>query len=254
MKYLSKFAMTLVLLVVALAMSVFALPMQAQDKVDEFGIFDHVSQGVTLGTTGVGVDLAAPVTDYLQVRAGYNFFSGFKYEEDVDYRAKGKPTRGKTEVEGTNYMGTGHLLIDVYPFPDYTFHITGGCYLGTDEVVKIENTTPVKAFDRGEGIVIGNHIVGFDDDGYAHGAIKVKKFRPYVGIGFGRSVPRSRFGVSGDFGVQFWGKPKVYEKQTGMDLEVTKEDLGDETNKYYDVVSKFSVWPVLTFRMTYRLF
>ena len=238
----------------AFVMALFAQPVQAQDRVDEFGIFDHMSVGLTLGTTGVGLDLAAPVTDYLQVRAGYNFFSGFKYSEDVDYRAKGKPKRGKTKAEGTNYMGTGHLLLDVYPFPAYTFHVTTGFYLGTDEVVKLENTSPVKDFEPGEGIVIGDHIVGFDADGYAHGVIKVNKFRPYVGIGFGRSVPRKRFGVSGDFGVQFWGKPKVYEKQTGMDLEVKKEDLGDESNKYYDVISKFPVWPVLNFRLTYRIF
>ena len=238
----------------ALAMTLFAQPVQAQDRVDEFGIFDHVSLGVTLGTTGVGLDLAAPVTDYLQVRAGYNFFSGFKYKENVDYRAKGKPTRGKTEVEGKNYMGTGHLLLDVYPFPDYTFRLTTGCYLGTDEVVKLENLIPVKDFDEGEGIVVGDHIVGFDKDGYAHGAIKVKKFRPYVGIGFGRSVPRKRFGVSGDFGVQFWGTPRVYEKQTGMDLEVRKEDLGSDSDKYYNVISKIKVWPVLALRLTYRIF
>ncbi len=84
---------------VLIAMALFAQPMQAQDRVDEFGIFDHLSIGLNLGTNGVGLDLAAPVTEYLQVRAGYNFFSGFKYKEDVDYRAKGKPTRGKTEVE-----------------------------------------------------------------------------------------------------------------------------------------------------------
>ena len=118
----------------------------------------------------------------------------------------------------------------------------------------LENLIPVKDFEPGEGIVIGDYIVGFDQNGYAHGAIKVNSFRPYVGIGFGRSVPRKRFGVSGDLGVQFWGKPKVYEKQTGMDLEVTKDDLGSESNKYYDVISKFPVWPVLTIRFTYRLF
>ena len=251
MKRLEKLSMAIV---AAFAMALFAQPVQAQDRVDEFGIFDHVSLGVNLGTNGLGLDLAAPVTDYLQVRAGYNFFSGFKYKEDVDYRAKGKPTRGKTEVEGKNYMGTAHLLFDVYPFPQYTFHATAGFYLGTDEIAKIENLIPVKDFDPGEGIVIGDHIVGFDANGYAHGSIKVKKFRPYVGIGFGHQVPRNRWGVSGDFGVQFWGKPKVYEKQTGMDLEVKKEDLGDDSNKYYDVISKFSVWPVLNLRITYRLF
>jgi hypothetical protein len=151
-------------------------------------------------------------------------------------------------------MSTAHLLLDAYPFPKIPLHATAGFYFGTDEIVKIENTIPVKDFDPGEGIAIGDYIVEFDRDGYGHGAIKVNKFRPYVGIGFGRSVPRKRFGVSGDLGVQFWGKPKVYEKQTGMDLEVTKDDLGSESNKYYDVIAKFPVFPVLTIRLTYRIF
>ena len=241
-------------IVAAFAMSLLAQPVQAQDRVEEFGIFDHMSVGLSFGTTGIGLDLAAPVTDYLQVRAGYNFFPEFKYKEDVDYRAKGKPTRGKTEVEGKNHLATGHLLFDVYPFPKYTFHATAGFYYGTDEVVTIENLIPVKDFDEGEGIVIGDHIVGFDKDGFAHGSIKVKKFRPYIGFGFGHKVPRKRFGVSGDFGVQFWGKPKVYEKQTGLDLEVKKEDLGEDSNKYYDAISKVPVWPVVNLRLTYRIF
>lgn len=60
-------------IIAAFAMTLFAQPVQAQSRVDEFGIFDHMSLGLTLGTTGIGFDLAAPVTDYLQVRAGYNF-------------------------------------------------------------------------------------------------------------------------------------------------------------------------------------
>lgn len=232
----------------------FAVSAQAQDRVDKFGLFDHLSAGLTVGTTGIGIDVAAPLNDYLQLRAGYNYFSGFKYKEDVDYRAKGKKTRGKTEAEGKNYMSTGHLLLDVYPFPSSTFHATAGFYIGGDEVVKLENLIAVKDFEPGEGIVIGDYIVGFDKDGFAHGAIKVNKFRPYLGIGFGHAVSRKRVGVNFDLGVQFWGKPKVYEKQTGMDLEVTKDDLGSGSNKYYDVISKFPVWPVLNFRITYRIF
>lgn len=240
--------------IAALAMTLYPQSVQAQDEVDEFGIFDHISAGLVIGTTGIGIDVAAPISEYVQVRAGYNFFPAFKYKEDVDYRAKGKKERGKTEAEGKSHFSTGHLLFDVYPFPQYSFHATAGFYFGTDEVATIENLIPVKDFEPGEGIVIGDYIVGFDQNGYAHGTIKVNKFRPYVGIGFGRSVPRKRFGVSGDLGVQFWGKPKVYEKQTGMDLEVTKDDLGSDSNKYYDVIAKFPVFPVLTIRLTYRIF
>jgi len=238
--------------IAVVAMTLFSLPTRAQDKVTEFGIFDHLSAGLTLGTTGVGIDVAAPVTEYLQVRAGYNYFSGFKYKDDVNYRAKGKP--GKTEVEGKNYLSTAHLLLDVYPFRTVPFRITTGFYLGTDEIIKAENTIPVTAFDKGEGLLIGDYIVGFDDDGFAKATIKVNKFRPYAGIGFGRSVPRGRFGVSGDLGVQFWGTPKVYEKQTGMDLEATKDDLGSESDKYFDILTKITVWPVLTIRLTGRIF
>ena len=238
----------------ALATFLFAMPVQAQNEVTEFGLFDHRSGGVVLGTTGLGIDLAAPINNFLQVRAGYNFFSGFKYKEDVDYRAKGKKERGKTTAEGKNYMGTAHLLIEAYPFKNSSFHATAGFYYGTDEIVELENTSPVKDFDEGEGIVIGDHIVCFDQNGYGHGTIKVNKFRPYLGIGIGRAVPRKRIGVSGDLGVQFWGKPKVYEKQTGTYQEAVRDDFGSESDKYYDVISKFSVWPVLTIRVTGRIF
>lgn len=239
-------------IMVALFAVVFGLSANAQDKVDEFGIFDHLSAGVTIGTTGIGIDVAAPVTEYLQVRAGYNFFGGFKHKEDVDYRAKGMATK-KTEVEGKLELSTAKLLIDVFPFRNSMFHFTTGFFIGTDEVVKAENTIPVTAFDPGEGLLIGDYIVGFDKDGIAKGSIKVNKFRPYVGVGFGRAVPRGRFGVSGDLGVMFWGKPKLYEKQTGKDMEVTKSDLGSDSDKYFDIMSKITVWPVLTIRLTGRI-
>jgi hypothetical protein len=238
--------------IVAMTMALFSMPAQAQDKVEEFGIFDHMSVGLSLGTTGIGIDVAAPITEYLQVRAGYNFFSGIKYKDDVKYRAKGKP--GETEVEGKSYLSTGQLLLDVYPFQNVPFRFTTGFFIGTDEIIKVENTVPVTAFEKGEGLLIDDYIVGFDDDGIAKGSFKVNKFRPYIGIGFGRSVPRGRIGVSGDLGVQFWGTPKVYEKQTGKDLEVKKSDIGSDSDKYYDIMSKITVWPVLNIRICGRIF
>lgn len=239
--------------VVSIAVALFSLPAQAQDTVEEFGIFDHLSLGVTLGTTGIGFDVAAPVTEYLQLRAGYDILSGLKYKEDIDYRAKGQPTK-KTEVEGKLHLGAAKLLLDVFPFRTVPFRFTTGFYLGTDEIIKAENTIPVTAFDKGEGLLIGDYIVEFDQDGIAKATIKVNKFRPYVGIGFGRSVPRKRIGVSGDLGVMFWGKPKLYEKQTGQDLEITKSDLGSDSDKYFDIMSKITVYPALTIRICGRIF
>jgi len=227
--------------------------LQAQ-KVSEFGIFDHLAIGVEAGTTGIGIDLAAPVTDYLQLRAGYNFFPGINYKTDVDYRAKGSKITKTTEVEAKMNMNSAKLLLDIYPFRKATFHATVGAFLGPDEIIKVQNNIPVTAFSPGEGIVIGDYIVGFDEQGIARASVKVNKFKPYVGIGFGRAVPRSRFGLSADFGLQFWGSPAVYEKQTGTDQKVTSDDVGGEDDGWLDKISDIGVWPVLTIRFTGRLF
>lgn len=227
--------------------------MQAQ-KVDEFGIFDHVALGVELGTAGIGIDVAAPITDYIQVRAGYNFFPSIKHTEDIDYRAKGSKITKTTEAEAELNMNNAKLLFDFYPSKKMTFHVTAGAFLGSDEIVKVHNTIPVTDFLPGEGLVIGDYIVGFDNTGTARAALKVNKFKPYVGIGFGRAVPRNRIGVSADFGVQFWGKPGVYEKQTGSDQKLSSDDVGGEDDGWLDKISDIGVWPVLTIRFTGRIF
>ena len=46
-------------------------------------------------------------------------------------------------------------------------------------------------------------------------------------------------------------------KQCGrpeFDLEVKKEDFGEDGDKYFDAISKVPVWPVLNIRFTYRIF
>ena len=67
---------------------------RAQDVVEEFDVFDHLGVGVSIGTTGFDFELAAPITDFLQVRAGYSFFpkTSYKYKSDIDYTKYGNGT------------------------------------------------------------------------------------------------------------------------------------------------------------------
>jgi hypothetical protein len=228
---------------------------QAQ-KVDEFGIFDHVGVGVGFGTSGIDLEVAAPVTDYMQVRAGYTFFPKLSYDEDVKYRPAGGKSgdRKETNVEGKLNMANAKLLFDFYPFRQSTFHATVGAFMGTDEIIKAANTVPVLDYATGEGIEIGDYIVGFNSEGYAQAAIKVNKFKPYVGIGFGHAVPRKRCGVTFDLGVQFWGTPGVYEKQTGTYQKVSSQDLNGEDDGILETLSRIKVWPVLSIKFNGRIF
>ena len=47
---------------------------EAQSSDSEFGVFDHLGAGVSVGTDGIGIDLATPMTDYAARRAGVAFW------------------------------------------------------------------------------------------------------------------------------------------------------------------------------------
>ena len=223
----------------------------AQKRVRQFGAFDHVSLGLSAGTPGIGFEVATPLSDYLALRAGYQFMPELSYKTDVDYKNHGNTEQ--TEVEGKLKMGTLNMLLDIYPAPSSTFHFTTGFYYGTsDEIVTAENTKPVLGVDG--GLEIGDYIVGFDSEGYAKASIDVARFRPYVGLGFGRAVPRKRFAFNFDLGVQFWGTPKVYENQTGTKQQLTKENTGTDAGEVLKYISKVTVYPVINFRLTGRIF
>jgi hypothetical protein len=239
------------LLFITMITLLFVQGVKAQDKVSEFKIFDHVSAGLSLGTTGIDIDVAAPITEYVQVRAGYSFLPQITVKTDVDYKASGN--YNQTKVEGKLKWGHFKLLFDVFPFRNSTFHATLGTYIGTGELMTAQNLEPIVGVQEGEGLEIGDYIISPDAQGIARASIKVNNFKPYAGVGIGHAVPRKRFGVSGDLGVMFWGSPKVFEKQTGHDVEVKSSDLGSNGGGVIKTISKVTVLPVLTVRITGRI-
>ncbi|RRC98761.1 hypothetical protein [Prevotella sp. OH937_COT-195] len=224
---------------------------KSQEQVTKFGIFDHLSAGLTLGTSGIGIDIATSVTEHVQVRAGYSFIPKFTYKTDVGYKMKG--TSHQTEIEGKLSWGNAKLLVDVYPFKNSSLHATIGAYIGTDGIVTAQNNTPITGLDPGEGLEIADYIISPDENGIAKASIKVASFKPYLGIGIGRAVPRGRFCVSGDLGMQFWGEPAVYKKQSGEDVKLKSQDLNGHDGGLIKTLSKVTVYPVMTIRVSGRI-
>ncbi|MDD5862540.1 MAG: hypothetical protein PUD15_08330 [Prevotella sp.] len=251
-------------------------------------LFNHLAVGLNMGTPGIGIDLSAPITPYAAIRAGFNFFPKFKYHDDfylsdtyIDEYNKFRrlhpeenlpdPTwsDGDVAYEASAHNTTGHVLFDFYPGKKCTFHFTVGAYFGPSYVVKLKNTK--------EGLFKGvsvynqyaeNHSaegyqkigVWFDDtyflepdaDGNVNGNIKVSGFRPYLGIGVGRAVPRHRMGFQCDLGVQFWGKPKVYCQ--GQEISKTEgNDHETDDGGFVKTVKKITVYPTLNFRLVGRI-
>jgi hypothetical protein len=194
-------------------------------------------------------------------------------------------------LQGKLSNTTWHFLVDVYPFgASSSFHATVGAYFGPKEIINVYNKesgflSPINAYNNAIiyagkqpvtdnvrkvvdqynmkmiGAELGDYFVTPNpaDNGDVSAYAEVAGFRPYLGVGFGRAVPKGRIGCQFDLGVQFWGKPKVYiptyNKATGtyQNEEINADNAGDDAGKILKTISKFSVYPVLNFRLVGRI-
>ena len=130
--------------------------------------FKHLELSLTLGTSGVGLDVAVPVSQIVQVRIGYDYMPQFKKQLRMNlaggggaaWQYNGQGNRIKTKFDkiqqylyeetgmeiDDHILLTGQLsmhnlkaLVDVYPFKyNKHWHFTAGVYYGPAQVAKAE--------------------------------------------------------------------------------------------------------------------
>lgn len=228
-------------------------------------LFNHLGVGVGVGTTGINVDVAMPVTKFLTIRPGFNYFPNISYSTGVDLHVPDVAygdvnVPDQIDIKGKTGLTTGKVLLDFYPIPMSGFHISAGAYFGKSEIIEINNKEKgvLKSVadwnaanpNQQIGATLGDYLLTPDRNGNIHGAIKTKSFRPYVGLGFGRSIPKHLMNFQFELGCQFWGSPKMYCN----DVELKKDDLADGDGGFTKIISKVSVYPVLNFRLGFRAF
>jgi len=119
--------------------------------------------GVTAGVTGVGFDLAMPMTDYLRVRSGFSYMPRvevpmtFKIQVGDDPSTSdrkfnrmssmlesltGNPVENHVEMIGRPTMWNWSLLADVFPLKNNKhWRVTVGVYIGPKLVAESYNKT-----------------------------------------------------------------------------------------------------------------
>jgi hypothetical protein len=109
------------------------------------------------------------------------------------------------------------------------------------------------------GINVGVHKDGTtyfmepDEHSMVSARVKVNRFRPYLGLGFTDALGSSKrlnYGV--DCGALFWGGVPQIVTHDGTDLADLQTVYG-HPGDYVDLIKKFKVYPVLTFRVAYQL-
>jgi hypothetical protein len=132
-------------------------------------LFRHLEVSLTVGTSGAGIDMAAPLCEFMQIRMGYDYMPQFSKSYNMNIAGGGQTARQYNDqgnrirtpfdnIEQYMYEQTGselqdHIvmnsklnvhnmkfLIDIYPFKyNKHWHFTTGIYWGPEEFAKAEN-------------------------------------------------------------------------------------------------------------------
>ena len=125
--------------------------------------FRHVDVGLTAGTLGVGLEVAAPVTRFMDVRTGFTYMPHFEVKMDFPiqvYNTDGTPNAGRfqrmadlmeevsgvrvddqVDMIGTPRFNNFKFLLDFKPLRNKNWTFTAGFYLGSRHIAKAYNTT-----------------------------------------------------------------------------------------------------------------
>ena len=137
----------------------------------EHNIFQHLDVSVSAGTTGIGIDLASPIGEYFQLRAGFDYMPRFTAKMKFDVMIGDQPARqydangnrietsfdrmqvmlhdftGVTaddhvDMIGKPTMNNVKLLLDFFPFKNNKhWHVTAGFYWGPSKFAEAVNST-----------------------------------------------------------------------------------------------------------------
>lgn len=253
--------------------------------------FEHLAVGLEAGTTGIGLDVAVPLHPHFALRAGiamfpYSYSTGF----DIDFassemdniinqypniknelKQNGLPTNSSeldTEANLKAKLGllNGKILVDIYPFRKASFHFVAGLYIGKSKLVSVTGKMPQQVTEVSEilnkysqqtgvdfetGIALGDYSIQANELGNVDAAIKINSIKPYVGLGFGRSVPRKRIGYQFEMGVMFHGKPKIVSS-----IASVNDLLNDELSSsgITDIMDKITIYPMISLKLVGRIF
>ena len=131
--------------------------------------FKHLDLALSLGTSGIGIEVASPICEFAQVRIGYDLMPHFrkkltsglmigkekpyKYDKDgyrvesnydkvreMMYQKSGYDMKDHIDMTGKLTMQNFKFLVDIFPLSgNKNLHVTLGVYWGPSEYAKIES-------------------------------------------------------------------------------------------------------------------
>lgn len=211
---------------------------------------------------------------------------------NAELASYGVPERINTTFSPIEYkissmlnLSTAKLMLEWYPFKKASFHITVGAYYGLSSSFISARAESSEAFcsqykqlgaeieainAKYQGLSGYSPVsleelrFGVDDRDFAiledkarmlvSMDLAVAKIRPYFGIGFGRSIPKSHFSVMFDLGAWYHGAP-VFSSPNQLQNSASEPIQDIETGyDIWEILPKAAFYPQLSLRLSYKIF
>lgn len=230
------------------------------------GPFKHWGVGVEAGLYGFGVQGVTSLSSHFQLRAGFDFLT-FAYNDAIEFDAPIVLPSGTQVPDGVNtelygelrnsklQFPNGKLMVDFYPVKNGIFSLTAGFYVGNNKVTT-DGLIPDYAYYADlyhfdpefefQDVTIRPNTDGTFDARLRMGNV----FKPYVGIGLGKSLPKSRLGFRFELGVVFQGTYTVSSSRMTGTLD--SSDLAANFDLPFSQ-KLLDYWPMMNFALTYRI-
>ena len=195
-----------------------------------------VAVAIRIGSLGYGVQVSRLLASHVGVRVGGDFFTltlDGKEQDNIAYDGRAK-------------WRSLSALVDLYPAPRGSFHLTAGL---------VTNPVKVTATGRPTGgtFDINDHPYTAAEVGTLTATGKFSSVMPYAGLGVGTAASRhGGLGVVFDLGVAI-GKPTVDLTATGAAGNAQlQSDLNAQIATTQHDADKLPVYPVLALGLSYR--
>lgn len=210
----------------------------------------HIGISFSASTTGLGLELAAPIGNLITVRGGVSYMPGFTFHKVVNGRVSymGYSRDFDMDIKGNVERTQGNVIVNIYPFLSASpFYVAAGAYFGGRKILGLDGHTD--ALQGLEGFLeLGEYELPVDKEGNARGALKVNSFRPYLGVGLCRPVSGKRVNLGLEAGVQFMGTMTPYAGS-----EKLTELLTDHNDGWQRWIDRFKAYPVIKLTISGKL-
>jgi len=212
----------------------------------------HVGIAVKVTTLGAAIEVATPVSERINVRAGFSFFT-LSHDFDSDGMA----------LAASLKLRSFSTYLDWFPFGG-GFHISPGVMLyNGNELRAVATVPPNKRFSLGDAELISNPA----NPVTGSAAVSFNRVAPSLLIGWGNLVPRGRrrWSIPFEIGVVYSRAPTATLSLRGSACSQNgtncrsiaadpglQADLVTQQNKLNNSLSPLKVLPVVSLGFSYK--